>query len=143
MSFYGPRPSFATVVRSFAHDDGLPFADVLSAQTIQDACDAENVHFGQDEGDIYTPAVTLWAFLAQCLSASKSCVAAVARVLVLRLALGLPPLQRRHRRLLQGPRQAASVLAAPPDAPGRHGLGATGPRQLALARPPRPVGRRL
>jgi len=91
MSFYGPRPSFATVVRSFAHDDGLPFADVLSEQTIQDACDAENVHFGQDEGDIYTPAVTLWAFLAQCLSASKSCVAAVARVLVLRLALALPP----------------------------------------------------
>ena len=91
MSFYGPRPSFATVVRSFAHDDGLPFADVLSDQMIQDACDAEDVHFGQEEGDIYTPAVTLWAFLAQCLSASKSCVAAVARVLVLRLALALPP----------------------------------------------------
>jgi putative transposase len=35
--------------------------------------------------------VTLWAFLAQCLSASKSCVSAVARVLVLRVALGLPP----------------------------------------------------
>jgi hypothetical protein len=33
----------------------------------------------------------VWAFLAQVLSKQKACVAAVARVMVLRLALGLPP----------------------------------------------------
>jgi len=84
---YSPLPSFATVLRSFASADGMPFAEVLTEQDIQTACDQEGVSFGQGEDDVYTPAVTLWALLAQCLSACKSCVAAVARVLV----LGLPP----------------------------------------------------
>ena len=90
MSLYPQRPTFATVLRSFGSDDGLPFADVLSADDIQNACDAQHVCFSDGTHDVYTPAVTLWAFLAQCLSATKSCVAAVARVLVLRFALGLP-----------------------------------------------------
>ena len=87
---YPQRPNFASVLRSFASADGMPFADVLTEQDIQKACADENVFFGDGKGDIYTPAVTLWAFLTQCLSASKSCLAAVARVMVLRLALGLP-----------------------------------------------------
>ena len=91
MSLYPQRPTFTTVLRSFAQPDGLPFGDVLTEQSIQDACDSEGVHFGQGPDDVYTPAVTLWAFLAQCLSACTSCVAAVARVLVLRVAMGLPP----------------------------------------------------
>jgi DDE family transposase len=91
VSLYPAQPTFATVLRSFASADGLPFSDVLSAQDIQDACSAEDVCFAEGADDVYTPAVTLWAFLAQCLSASKSCVAAVARVLVLRVALDLPP----------------------------------------------------
>jgi Transposase DDE domain len=91
MSLYPQRPTFATVLRSFAQPEGLSFDDVLTEQSIQDACDTEGVHFGQGPEDVYTPAVTLWAFLAQCLSACKSCVAAVARVLVLRVAMGLPP----------------------------------------------------
>ncbi len=90
MSSYPRRPTFATVLRSFAGADGGPLADVLTERDLQGACDAEGVHFGQGADDVYTPAVTLWAFLAQCLSASKSCAAAVARVLVLRVALGLP-----------------------------------------------------
>lgn len=90
MSSYPQHPSFATVLRSFGSADGCPFAEVLTEHDLQEACDAEGVHFGQGDADVYTPAVTVWAFLAQCLSASKSCVAAVARVLVLRVALGLP-----------------------------------------------------
>src|SRR5205823_4643732 len=80
-----------TVLRSFGSAEGMPFTEVLTEQDIQTACDAEGVCFGQGEEDVYTPAVTPWALLAQCLSQSKSCVAAVARVLVLRVALGLPP----------------------------------------------------
>jgi hypothetical protein len=91
VSSYPQRPSFATVLRSFGSADGCPFAEVLTEHDIGSACAAEGVHFGQGADDVYTPAVTLWAFLAQCLSASQSCVAAVARVLVLRVALGLPP----------------------------------------------------
>jgi DDE family transposase len=91
MSFYCQPPTFATVLNAFASAAGLPFADALTAADIDQACQAEGVAFGQGADAVYTPAVTLWAFLAQCLSASKSCVAAVARVLVLRVALGLPP----------------------------------------------------
>jgi hypothetical protein len=65
MSFYAARPTFATVLRSFTSADGLAFGDALPEADIQQACDAEGVHFGLGEQDVYTPAVTLWAFLAQ------------------------------------------------------------------------------
>jgi hypothetical protein len=80
-----PRPTFAATLRSFAQGDALPLQD------LEDLCDQEGIHFGHGDDDVWTPAVTLWALLAQCLSGSKSCVAAVARVLVLRVAMGLPP----------------------------------------------------
>ena len=87
----GQQPTFATVLQPFLQHPGLPFAEVLTEQDIQAIADEEGVSFGQGEEDIYTPAVTLWAWLSQSLSASKSCVAAVLRVLVLRVAMGLPP----------------------------------------------------
>ncbi len=45
-----------------------------------------------EEGTVYTPAVTLWAFLSQMLyrGEQRSCVAAVARVAVLLVTLGRP-----------------------------------------------------
>ena len=88
MSLYpppAPRPTFDITLRSFAQGDALPL------QAVEDLCDQEGVSFGQGPDDVWTPALTLWAFLAQCLAGHKSCVAAVARVLVLRVALGLPP----------------------------------------------------
>lgn len=78
---------------SFMQHDGLPFADVLTEETIQDAFDDEGVCFAQGEGDVYTPAVTLWAFLSQVLfkDEQRSCLAAVSRVVVLWIALGKEP----------------------------------------------------
>src|SRR5687768_2201640 len=87
----GARPTFATLLASFASDDGLPFAAVLTQEQIEQACRAHGVAFADGDDDVWTPALTLWAFVGQCLSASKSCVAAVARALVLRVALGLAP----------------------------------------------------
>jgi putative transposase len=43
------------------------------------------------QGWIYSPAVTLWVFLAQCLSADHSCREAVAQLIAWRLAQGLKP----------------------------------------------------
>jgi putative transposase len=85
------RPTFASLLRSFAQDDGLPFQQVLPAPLIDRIAAEEGVHFGQQRQAVYTPPVTLWAFLNQCLSSTKSCVAAVARVIVLRASLALPP----------------------------------------------------
>ncbi len=43
------------------------------------------------QGWIYTPATTLWVFLAQCLSPDHSCREAVAQLISWRLARGLAP----------------------------------------------------
>src|SRR5713226_769173 len=94
MSFYQHPKSlpqrFRLVLSSFMHHGDLPFAKILPEETIQQAFAEEECAFAQDEGDVYTPAVTLWAFLAQVLfkGEHRSCVAAVSRVVVLCLALG-------------------------------------------------------
>ena len=46
---------------------------------------------GAWQGWIYTPAVTVWVFLSQCISADHSCREAVARLIGWRLAAGLKP----------------------------------------------------
>ncbi len=95
--FYQKRRScsqrFQWVRQAFLQADGLPFGDVLSEDDIQQAFETENACFAQGEGDIYTPAITLWAFLSQTLHAQRlrSCMAAVSRVTVLCVALGRQP----------------------------------------------------
>ena len=59
------------------------------------------------QGWIYTPAVTVWVFLSQCLSPDHSCREAVARLIAWRLSQGLHALLGRHRRLLHGARRFA------------------------------------
>ena len=81
---------FRLVVQSFLGHADLPFAQALSEEAIQQAFDSEGVVFGQDARSVYTPALTLWAFLSQVLfkGEQRSCVAAVSRVVVLVVALG-------------------------------------------------------
>ena len=94
MSLYpppAPRPSFAHTLQDLAQGEGCPFHDLLPQEHIQQIAAEEGVHFASGADHVWTPALTVWAFLGQCLSPAKSCVAAVARALVLRVALGLPP----------------------------------------------------
>jgi len=66
----------------------LYFAGLLTEDRIQQA-------FGRArwlwQGWIYSPAVTIWVFLAQCLSPDHSCREAVAQLIAWRLARGLEP----------------------------------------------------
>jgi hypothetical protein len=80
---------FRVVQQSFLQHDGLAFAEVLPEQDIQTAFEEEGASFAQEEGDVYTPSVTLWAFLSQAVfkEEHRSCVAAVARVAVLMVML--------------------------------------------------------
>lgn len=84
---------FRLVGASFLQAEGLPFADVLPEDKIEQVFDRHGVAFGQDEDDVYTPAITLWAFLSQVLhrEALRSCAAAVARVITLLVASGRSP----------------------------------------------------
>ena len=79
--------SFELVRQSLVQGDGLPFADALTAEQMQQAFDDEGISFGEDDrepnvssantqnqddaqdddGIVYTPAVMLWAMLSQAL----------------------------------------------------------------------------
>jgi hypothetical protein len=94
MPFYSPPPttaSFQQTLRSFVQGDGLSFGDVLTEERIQEVAAQEHVSFGTGDTDVYSVPVTLWAFLSQVASTSKSCVTAVSRVLVLLAILGRRP----------------------------------------------------
>lgn len=82
--------TFRQFLRSFLQEDGLPFEDVLTAAQIEQTAAAEAVSFGTGPDDVYTVPLTVWAFIAQVLADQKSCVASVARILVLLSVLGRP-----------------------------------------------------
>lgn len=85
--------NFRLVLLSFLQHAGLAFAEALPEETIQQAFADEGANFAQEEGDVYTPPLTLWAFLSQVLfkGEQRSCRASVARVVVLLVALGREP----------------------------------------------------
>lgn len=97
MSFYQGRESlprrFRLVLSSVLQTPGLPFSDVLTEEDIEEAFDEEEAWFAQEDDDIYTPPLTLWAFLSQVLhkEEQRSCLAAVSRVIVLLVALNRQP----------------------------------------------------
>ena len=97
MPFYQQSRSlpkrFRLILASFLQRPDLPFADVLPEQAIEKAFDDEDATFAEDEDAVFTPAVTLWAFLSQVLfkNEHRSCVAAVVRVAVLLVALERGP----------------------------------------------------
>jgi Transposase DDE domain len=82
---------FATFRRALAqarrHGD-LYFAALVDQETITAALGEASSLW---QGWIYTPAVTVWVFLSQCLSADHSCRDAVARLAAWRTAHGRSP----------------------------------------------------
>src|SRR5690242_18639124 len=71
----------------FAQADGLPFADVLPAERVEAALREEGAAWREK---VYTPLLTLWAFLSQVAGADGSCRAAVCRVLAWLASQGRP-----------------------------------------------------
>jgi putative transposase len=74
----------ATVHQARRHDD-LYFAGLLKAQEIEAALGPARALF---RGWLYTPAITVWTFLSQCLSPDHSCREAVARFIAWRVSRG-------------------------------------------------------
>jgi putative transposase len=92
-SYSSPRvgtKSFSLLQNAFLQAKDLPLSDVLTEEEIEAAFVAEDACFGENKDDIYTPALTLWGWLAQVMHADKarSCVTAVARITTLCVALG-------------------------------------------------------
>ena len=97
MSFYRNKRilsrRFRLVQDSFLEKEGLPFAEVLPEEQIERVFAEEGVAFAQEDDCVYTPAITLWAFLSQAIHEDtlRSCLAAVSRVMVLLVVLGRKP----------------------------------------------------
>jgi hypothetical protein len=72
----------------FAQADGLPFADVLTADRLERALRDEKAVWREA---VYTPVLTLWAFLSQVVHPDGSCRAAVARALAWLVSRGERP----------------------------------------------------
>jgi hypothetical protein len=126
---------FRAVLTSFLQQPGLAFAEALPEERILAAFAEERVSFANAEDDIYTPAVTLWAFLSQALfkGEQRSCVAAVSRVNRAVGVAGERATLARHGRLLSGPRQAVGSGASPVNERTGGWLRARRPIRLALA----------
>lgn len=80
--------SFRTAVAEARRHGDLYFAALLPQDRIEKAFGTARWLW---QGWIYTPAVTIWVFLSQCLSPDHSCRDAVARLSAWRLARGLKP----------------------------------------------------
>lgn len=82
--------NFQSIVDAFLGGEGLPFAEVLSAERIERIFAKHGCLFGLH--GVYTTAVMVWSFLSQVLRDGKeaSCQAAVARVVGYCQLQGLP-----------------------------------------------------
>jgi len=71
---------FRVIAEPFLQDEGLPFAQALSAEDVERAFAEEDGLFGQD--DLFSTQIVLWAFLAQTLRDGKgaACAQAVADI---------------------------------------------------------------
>lgn len=90
LSYQTKSGSFQHFRRSFLQDDGSRFREVLTDEQIERAARLQNLSFGTGKDDIYSLPLTLWAFVSQAVSESKSCLAAVARVLAWLTKLSRP-----------------------------------------------------
>lgn len=79
--FQHHAPSFESIHKSFLQQDGLPFANVLTAEEIETVFAGHNNLFAGD--DIYSTDLVLWAFLHQVLGDGKeaACRAAVSHAI--------------------------------------------------------------
>ncbi|MFB3095073.1 MAG: IS4 family transposase [Candidatus Acidiferrales bacterium] len=82
------KNEFDSVAEPFLQGDGLPFANVLDAESIQRVFREEAALFGQD--DIFSTEIVLWAFLAQALRDGKgaACSSAVDEIATSMLQTG-------------------------------------------------------
>lgn len=132
---------FRILLASLLQSTGLPFADALSEEAIETAFEEEGVAFAQEDDGVYTPAITLWAFLSQMLfrQEPRSCAAAVARRRVADVP-GTKALFRQYRRLLSRSGETAGTGAASPELRSGRRLRTGRARQLALEGPSHVLG---
>lgn len=69
----------------FAHNEGLPFADILTETSILKVLNDHGIEF---RDRVFSPVTTIWGFLSQVLNDDHSCRDAVSRIIAHRAANG-------------------------------------------------------
>lgn len=82
------RRQIEMVRQQFAQADGLAFADVLPFERIERALQEEEATWREE---VFTPPLTLWAFLGQVINPDGSCRKAVARMMAHLVSRGESP----------------------------------------------------
>jgi putative transposase len=93
MSFYAPQTrqqQAESLLAAFLQTDGLPLEEVLTPEDVVTAFAGAGADCHGSATAIFTPLMTLWAFLGQLLHIDRSCRAAVLRIGVLCAALARP-----------------------------------------------------
>lgn len=75
--------SLDAVRARFVRNEGLPFADILTEESIQDVLHEHGVRY---RDRVFNPVTTIWGFLSQVLSEDHSCRDAVSRIIAHRVA---------------------------------------------------------
>ena len=75
---FKPRRFVQILVQQFTCSFGLPFEKILPQAVIEETLKEEKVKYRQR---LYSPIVTLWAFLSQVLDKDKTCHNAVSRII--------------------------------------------------------------
>lgn len=94
MPFYAPirlGSRFSAARRGLDADSDCPLRDALPETFVRDAAARDGIDLDDSRATTYTPVLTLWTYLAQVVSGNGTCVAAVARLMVLLIALGRQP----------------------------------------------------
>ena len=73
-----PKSRVQVLVDKFTSSLGLPFQELLPESFLADAIDEEKIKYRHR---IFSPMVTIWAFLSQVLDTDKTCHNAVSRII--------------------------------------------------------------
>ena len=78
----GGNNRFHIVADPFCQRDGLPFAEVLPAEIIEQVFAGNDALFGEAVDEVFSTQIVLWAFLEQALQDGKgaACAAAIAAI---------------------------------------------------------------
>lgn len=84
------KPVFRSILDSFSNNPKGFFEEHVNDDFVKETFKEHGVDFASGINGIYTPIVTMCAFVCQVLSAGKSCMKGVMCVLTLRAAMSLP-----------------------------------------------------
>lgn len=86
MNQYYHKQNFQKIEAKFAQDQGWPFAEILTAQQVEEAVERTGISYRRQ---LFTPAIVLWAWIWQVL-ANKTCQAVASKVLAFMVSIQHP-----------------------------------------------------